>query len=272
MHYFVYLDEFGHIGKFVSRNHKKFNSSPVFGLGGIILPVNEVRNFSIFFYKLKARLLSAEIAQLGAHPSKWEKKGSELYTVGNVNKHPGIRKATKRIIRQIEKVNGYIFYTGIGKDVPSLEHKPTALYLSVLKDAIRKLDVIFKNLDSTFSLFLDSVDSPTPGDKSNFRLSGIEVASVEMFGADPKHSLLEPPYQLESHIYQNLQCADWFCGLFNRIYSYKVKPQEYADFEYFEKNFAGRLDQITKAGSVRWTPWALPAEADPVDATGPNEA
>ena len=30
MHYFVYLDEFGHIGQFLSRSHEKFNSSPVF--------------------------------------------------------------------------------------------------------------------------------------------------------------------------------------------------------------------------------------------------
>ena len=251
-HYFVYLDEFGHIGPFISRFHKKFNSSPVFGLGGIILPVNEVRNFSSFFYQIKAQLLGLEITKSGEHPSKWEKKGSALYTVKNVTKYTELRMATNRIISKIKRIDGFIFFTGIGKEEPSPKHKPEALYVSVLKDAIRKLDTIFTKQEATFSLFLDSVDSSEPGAKRKFRFSGIEAATVEMFGADPKCSLLEPPYQLESHIYQNLQCADWFCGLFNRIYSHRVSPVEYRDFECFEKYFGDRLKTIIKAYSMRW--------------------
>ena len=49
MHYFVYLDEFGLIGPFVSRQDAKHNTSPIFGLGGIALPLEEVRSFSSFF-------------------------------------------------------------------------------------------------------------------------------------------------------------------------------------------------------------------------------
>ena len=253
MHYFVYLDEFGHIGQFLSRSHEKFNSSPVFGLGGIVLPVNEIRPFSMYFYKLKTNLLTTEIEKHGKHPSKWEKKGSALYTVQNLTKYAELRTATNRIINKINNINGFIFYTGIRKSAPSPEHKPEALYVSVLKDAIRRLDAYFANLNSTFSLFLDAIDSNESGDKRKFRLSGIEAATIEMFGADPKYSLLEPPYQLESHIYQNLQCADWFCGLFNRISSYRVSPDQYPDFECFEKYFGARLKTITKADSgLRW--------------------
>lgn len=29
MHYFAYLDEFGHIGPYISRNDKKYNTSPI---------------------------------------------------------------------------------------------------------------------------------------------------------------------------------------------------------------------------------------------------
>lgn len=52
VHYVVYLDEFGHIGPFVSRHHKSYNDSPVFGLAGMLLPVEAVREFAIFFYQL----------------------------------------------------------------------------------------------------------------------------------------------------------------------------------------------------------------------------
>ena len=32
--YFAYLDEFGHIGPYVNREHPRYNDSPVFGLAG----------------------------------------------------------------------------------------------------------------------------------------------------------------------------------------------------------------------------------------------
>ena len=251
MHYFVYLDEFGHIGPFISRRHEQYKSSPVFGLGGIVLPIQEVRNFSVFFYQRKLQLLNYEISKSKEHPSKWEKKGSALYTEKNVTKYYELRLATYRIINKIDAIRGFVFYTGIEKDFPSPEHKPEALYVSVLKDAIRKLNTHFTSINSTFSLFLDAIDSDEPSAKRKFRLSGIEAAGKEMFGLAPQYSLLEPPYQLESQIYQNLQCADWFCGLFNRICSWRVSPGEYPDFKCFEIYFGARLDAITKSSTLR---------------------
>ena len=45
MTYFAYLDEFGHIGPYLGRTHPRCNDSPVFGIAGLVLPVNEVRGF-----------------------------------------------------------------------------------------------------------------------------------------------------------------------------------------------------------------------------------
>ena len=54
--YIVYLDEFGHIGPYVSSTHPKHNTHPAFGLGGFVLPINAVRPFSSFFFELKLNL------------------------------------------------------------------------------------------------------------------------------------------------------------------------------------------------------------------------
>lgn len=43
--YIAYLDEFGHIGPYVSREHPSYHDSPVFGLAGFVLPSSEVRGF-----------------------------------------------------------------------------------------------------------------------------------------------------------------------------------------------------------------------------------
>ena len=82
--YIAYLDEFGHIGPYLGRNHPKHNASPVFGLAGMVLPYDRIRAFGSFFFQLKCRLLDFEIKRDGVHPAQWEKKGSSLYTTHNV--------------------------------------------------------------------------------------------------------------------------------------------------------------------------------------------
>jgi hypothetical protein len=76
----------------------------------VVLPYNEVRNFATFFFKLKSSLLEFEINQSSEHPARWEKKGSALYTVKNVQKSQDLRNATFRLLNKIKKVDGFIFY------------------------------------------------------------------------------------------------------------------------------------------------------------------
>ena len=76
MAYIAYLDEFGHIGPYIGRDHHSHNDSPVFGLAGFILPLDEVRGFATWFFQRKCDLLDFEIKQAGEHPAVWEKKGS----------------------------------------------------------------------------------------------------------------------------------------------------------------------------------------------------
>src|SRR6266404_4827448 len=63
--YLAYADEFGHVGPYTGRNEPKFNESPVFGLGGILLPVDQVRPFATWFFQLKSNLLAWEIRRSG---------------------------------------------------------------------------------------------------------------------------------------------------------------------------------------------------------------
>lgn len=256
MHFFAYLDEFGHIGPFISRHDRQYKTSPVFGFAGIVLPVNEVRNFSTFFYKLKCNLLDWEIKNDPKHTPayQWEKKGAKLFTVKNIETYPELRHATFRLINKINSIGGFIFYNGIEKDQPNDSHTPEALYISVLRDCIRRIDRFCNRNHATFSILLDAIDSDEPGAKRKFRLAGISAASSEMFGYHHGNScvtLLEPPYQLESHLYQNIQCADWFCGLLGKYLCYAIQPDQYEDYEIINKYFDVRLQSALKAHSLR---------------------
>ena len=101
MTYFAYLDEFGHIGPYVSREDSRYNDSPVFGLAGFVLPSGHVRSFGTWFFQRKCELLAFEIDRSEKHPAQWEKKGSSLYTVTNVTRYAELRKFTNRLFNKI---------------------------------------------------------------------------------------------------------------------------------------------------------------------------
>ena len=105
MLYFVYLDEFGHIGPYISSDDPKHKTHPAFGLAGLVLPYTEVRSFSTYFFQLKNHLLSPELDLSEDHPAKWEKKGSALYTLKNIQKYPELRTTTFRLINNIANSN-----------------------------------------------------------------------------------------------------------------------------------------------------------------------
>lgn len=241
MHYVAYLDEFGHIGPYVTRGHPKYNDSPVFGFAGFIVPAEQVREFAIFFYKLKCTLLAWELENDNpgnTPPYRWEKKGSALYTATNINKYRQLRQATFRLINQIKKIGGHIFYTGEHKTVEPKAHNSADTFKRQLVQTVRKIDRFCAEKRHTFMLFIDEQNA---GDK--WRERNVEACTLAMF-EDPTEkcrTLIEPPIQGESHLFQTLQCADWICGLVGRLTAFEVAPDEYADWADFKKYFADRI-------------------------------
>jgi hypothetical protein len=243
--YIAYLDEFGHIGPFVSRSHEKHNTSPVFGLGGIVLPVERVRPFASYFYRLKCNLLAFEIEREGVPAYLWEKKGASLYTTANVLKYAELRHATARLLNRVQKEAGMVFYVGIEKTHSPDDHNPKRLYQAVLREAIKRLDDFCRRSRSLFMIVIDEQTEP------DFRARIVGEASREMFGDARRARMIEPPIQAESHLFQTLQCADWICGLVGRAGCYLVAPAEYSDLNWVPKYFAQRLARAAPISGIR---------------------
>jgi hypothetical protein len=242
--YVAYLDEFGHVGPFVSRSHEIHNTSPVFGFGGIVLPVERVRSFASFFYRLKYNLLAFEIERDGVPAYQWEKKGASLYTTQNVLKYAELRHATGRLLNRIEREQGMVFYVGVEKARAPEEHDAKCLYQSVLADAISCLDDYCLGCDSMFIAVLDEHRD------WKAREEVVAATSREMFNASRLACMIEPPIQAESHLFQTLQCADWICGLVGRAGCHLVAPAEYAEFSWVEKYFARRLARVAPVSGI----------------------
>ena len=243
--YHVYLDEFGHIGPYIAHDHPTHNTSPVFGLGGIALPYPHVRYFATWFYKLKCNLLAYEIEKDGRHPAKWEKKGSALYTAINVDRYRELRTATFRIITQIEKLDGFPFYYGIEKNVPPKKTDTSdKLFLHVLRQSIIRLNKHFGRKNLYFNLYLDQ-------NSDGLRKHVVEKSCIAMFGNDNCKRLLEPPFQVESHLYQTLQCADWMCGIIGKIFAYDADPASFQKYFSLKKYFWDRINNAKRTSTIR---------------------
>ena len=76
--YLAYLDEFGHIGPYVSRGDPRYHDSPIFGLAGFVMPIAQIRGFAMWVFRLKKQVFSHELVRSNKIPAQWEKKGSSL--------------------------------------------------------------------------------------------------------------------------------------------------------------------------------------------------
>lgn len=247
--YIAYLDEFGHVGQYVSRKHPMYKTSPVFGLGGMLIPAQEVREFAIYFYKLKCQLLAWDLKHKNPQhlPAyHWEKKGSALFTVDNVSKYRELRRSSFRLLSHVRKIGGHIFYTGEHKPTEPSEHNSTETFKRALLQSIRKIDRFCTLNNASFIVLLDEQKAG-----NEWRERNVEACTLAMF-EDPSEkcrTLIEPPLQGESYLFQTLQCADWLCGLIGRLTTFTVAPDEFEDWQLFDMYFAARIADVALPGS-----------------------
>jgi len=269
MHYIAYLDEFGHIGPYVSRRHERHKTSPVFGLAGLLIPADQVREFAIYFYKLKCHLLAWELENNNPDnlpPYRWEKKGAALYTVRNIEKYLSLRRATQRLLRHLSSVGGHVVYVGVTKTEASAEAPTSNLFRTVLIETIRLIDHHCQGDNATFAVLLDEQQAG-----NEWREHQVEACTTAMFeAADKCRALIEPPLQAESHLYQTLQCADWMCGLMGRLAAHASRPDEYEDWAIFAKHFGQSINDalLPRSGLValdlpNTQEFAEPAQTEP---------
>lgn len=238
----AYLDEFGHIGPFIGRTEPKYNESPVFGLGGFIIPIEQVRDFGSWFFRRKSELLSWEIQRSGLHPTLFEKKGSALYTTLNVQQYPQLRRFTRRFLATLLQFDASVFYVGIEKVRNIAAHDADSLYEYVLREAIKRLDQHCEAQDHRFMMVLDEHPS---------RDKILTVATTAMFGPLQRTRLIEPPFQVLSHRFQTVQAADWLCGLIGRLGCYWIDPVMYADCAWAQEHFQEKLVGASVRSGIR---------------------
>lgn len=242
---FAYLDEFGHVGPFVSRTAKKFNESPVFGLAGIILPEKAVRPFATSFLQLKEHLLAADIEKSRKMAAKWEKKGVQIFRPSAMDKFPSLRNGGFRLLNQLNRCGGKVFYYGREKRRGEEGGNSNGLYTTVMSKTIRRIDQYASSIDSNFAIVMD---------QHSARKDLLECAAKTMFGKEPARRLVSPPFEVESYLNQNIQAADWVASIVGRLWSYRLENAQYADHAAMESYFGERIGRLITHSSVERRP------------------
>lgn len=167
----------------------------------------------------------------------WEKKGSALYTAQNYAKYrKALTRGTNRLLNRIEEFGGRTIYVGACKDKPPLEHDSTELYRSTFELLLRRIDFFAAEQRAEVLVVMD--------EHEHREMLLDQAARLMYHDSERLRNLLEPPYQVESHRYLTVQCADWICGLVGRFGSYRAEPADFVEFEWAEEKFAPRVDRV----------------------------
>jgi hypothetical protein len=248
--YIAYFDEFGHVGPFVNRTDSKYMTSPVFGLGGFIVPASKAREFSAWFHWFKKTIFAKEIQRSGIESFHWEKKGSSLFRTHGILKYRGSNLDIFRtLINKLRSFGGYVMYAGLLKYKLPHEHNATSLYMSVVTEIHKRVHHFCLPRFSKSLILLDQCG----GDF--FRTRTVDTSALSIFGTSEYDSIIEPIFQAESHLYQNLQCADWICAVLSRIWAYRYDRIQYQELEWTHKyGYANILENAATYSSVKKKP------------------
>lgn len=245
--YIGYFDEFGHNGLYVGREHESYKTHPVFGLGGFIIPVDKVRELSGAFRYIKETGLKdeidAKVISQGKKVEHWEKKGSALLTTHNVEKYREVRRIIGRVLTKLEQLGAKVVFYGQEKPrggPEAISETNAERYDHAMKQLIQRIHWDLPDGENLM-MILDK-----QGDRE--RLEVFAGAASFMFSHKNATRLLEPPMEVESHLYQTVQCADWICGLLGRIAAYKFDP-DFEEFKWAPKYFGDRLAKVTSDSS-----------------------
>lgn len=237
--YIGYFDEFGHNGAYISRTDPKYKTHPVFGIGGFIIPADNIRQLSGAFRRIKENGLKAEIdakvIAKGKSVDHWEKKGASLFTTQNANRYREVRNMTNRVLNKLDQLDAQIIFYGQEKPRGSNEitgENESSRYDHAIKQLIQRVNWTLPE-GQHHLMILDR-----QGPKERMKIFASSAAF--MFSHQDADKLLEPPLEVESHLYQTVQCADWICALLSRISAFKYDP-EFSEFEWAIKYFGNRL-------------------------------
>jgi len=215
----AYLDEFGHVGPYIEDGHPKYGHHPVFGYAGYVLPAHQARRIGSVFRQAKTSLFKTEIDE-SKTPHQWERKGSDYFSTGSINKRPEQIRVFNSLVGELRKVDGHLFYYGDEKVRGTLKQtgvESNRIAAQALKQTIDRLCTHADRANQELLILTDAIT-----DKTRQELVAETYAHIYGRRRVEMKRIIEAPLHIESKLNSGIQFADWICALVARASHFQL--------------------------------------------------
>lgn len=215
----AYLDEFGHVGPYVSPEHAKFSQHPVFGYAGFVIPADQSRAFGARFSKAKKELFKTEIEKPKS-PHRWERKGNELFSTGNMERHPEQGRVFLKLLNSLKLRGGKVFYYGEEKATGTLKQTGVSSEERTsiaLKETINRLCTYADRANTEILIIMDQITEKSRIEMVADMYAHVYSRSSYNVEHPEMRRVVEAPLHIESNLNSSVQFADWLCALMSRL-------------------------------------------------------
>lgn len=203
---------------------------------------SKIRSYGTCFLQIKEKYLSNDPTRKEKPYHEWEKKGTNLFTEKSIVKYPSVRDCMFRVLSELRRRDGRIFYQGREKIAGNSEGlNPNGLYKTIFSDVIRRVNDYCEVKNENFAIVLD---------EHSARKELLVTAAKTMFGHDPARRMMCPPFEVESHLNQNIQAADWVATIVGRIWNHALDPVGFSGLEEYKTYFESRVNSLASHSTV----------------------
>lgn len=244
----AYIDEIGEPGAFVSKDHPRYKTSPVFGYAGFVIDEEKSRGFGQTFTHEKRKMFKTQIEE-AAHSGRWEAKGADLFRPATPSKYPQYLRLIRGLVNSLSEYGGKLFYyvdeKPIGTPGQTRKYPPEDRERGALFESINRLCSYADNEGKQLMVMVDQINEKT-------RSARVAESYAHVFSrsaARPEMKrLVEPPMHIDSHLSANIQFADWVAAALTRAIDRQLI--EHSDFmwvpAWWTKAFSGNFTYESK--------------------------
>lgn len=203
--YLLYLDEFGHTGRWIP-NDPQYGHHPFFGLAGFAIPGERWADLDRQFFRLKRDLYKKELAQFviskGERPERFEPK--------QLKSRRDIVFAAE-VLNLVNQHQGHVFAYGYHKSVDFQQHRDHAIYIGCVQNSMLNYEKYLKDRAGR-----KAGQGLIIMDRRNDALNSVVLGAAQsfIFGraqdnyGRPIDRIVEAPLLVPSEWYHGVQMAD----------------------------------------------------------------
>lgn len=229
--YVTVVDEFGHDGAYAPHD-PRFSQSPVFGFGGVLIPINHCISVLENFKKL-----------ITDFQFETKIKGTRIFRAQLFSQDAGrvrnVVRFASRLLNLLESHQSWLVYVGVVKYETPDKHDARALHLSCTRKLVETLNKFLHESDAMSVLITDQhtlQEERARVIKNLYKADYTRIIDTS-FVATSTHSELT-------------QLADVSCALFHHVIRYRIDPMSFDFLKGYDERFGNYFDDLAIGDSI----------------------